>query len=533
MEGVPHCILHRKRPVEYMCLSCKNIPMCETCKLEHKAVTGHALESCKEIGLAIMNQHIQCSDGRLANELAKGLRKVLKDFETGFLQDINRLQSSCVQTEELRKMQKLGIEGRYAELYFYAKSLPAGGAKNEAKMREQNKRLLKTVETASSELKKVLSEIAAAQHRPAFAAYKKDEVFTLKPEFYKEEWQIVSALKTADILRRKAAYIDSWPAVGDRAASELASRLQTSPVSTLYLKGCNITDTGAEVLAQAAFNGKPFSAFCIASGRISDIGAKAVAEAARNYRSLTTLYLYGLEISDYGAKAVAKAVKGCPLSVFCLGSSIISDSGAMVVAEAVKDCPLSAFCLWSDEMSDAGAIAVTKTMKDYPLSALYLGGCKISDSGATDVAGILSNSGCANTLSSFYLGGGISDPGAKKVADMVRGCPLLSAFYIEGNPISGEMAAYILEGVADVSTIRSVNLCVGGIGKEQMDSCLDRLQQSGVAKQLNLRFRCGTEAAKSVCEKFETEWNAKLAEFRIAPSISRVFIENVILGVPK
>ncbi len=76
-----------------------------------------------------------------------------------------------------------------------------------------------------------------------------------------------------------------------------------------------------------------------------------------------------------------------------------------------------------------------------------------------------------------------------------------------------------------------MNLSIGEISKEQMDSCLDRLQQSGVAKQLKLRFACDSDNTKIVCEKFAPEWNEKLAEFRIVSSVSNSFHDEVILGL--
>ncbi|MDR3715202.1 MAG: hypothetical protein P4L51_20505 [Puia sp.] len=390
--------------------------------------------------------------------------------------------------------------------------------------------------TASAGLNKMRSKIAAAtQHKPVFATYRKDEVLVLEGDSYDAEKEVVSALHSADMSTKvKAVYIDLRSDVGDLVASELASRLQIRPVSALCLRGYHISDTGVEMLAQAAFRDNSLSAFCIESGRISDTGAKAVAEAARNCRLLTTFYLIVYKFSDSGAIAVAEAVKDCPLSVFYLGGCWISDSGATAVAEAVKDCPLSAFCLWSGEISDAGAIAVAKTMKDCPLSVFCLGGNKISDSGATTVAETLSSGGCASTLSAFSMWSrDISDSGAKNVVNVIRGCTRLSEFYLDSNPISGETVTYILEGMACVSTIRSVNLYIHDVSKEQMDSCLDRLQQSGIAKQLKLRFRCYTETAKSVCKKFAAEWNAKLSEFRIVDFIADLVQDDVILRMSK
>ncbi len=169
-----------------------------------------------------------------------------------------------------------------------------------------------------------------------------------------------------------------------------------------------------------------------------------------------------------------------------------------------------------------------------PDICVLLWGSKISNSGAAAVAETLSSGGCASTLSAFcILGGGISDSGAKKAMDAMRGCTRLSDFYIGVNPISGETLMYILGRIAGVSTIRSVNLCIGEFSKEQMDSCLDRLQQSGVAKQLKIRFLCDTDTVLSVCEEFGAEWDARLAEFMIVSSFSHFFADELIIGMPK
>ncbi len=488
----------------------------------------------KEIGLAIMHQHAQCADGRQANELVKGLRKLLKELEAGLLRGIDSFRPSCIQIEELRNMQMLDRERRYVDLYLYAKGLPADGVKNRAAMGELNKRLLEMIDTTSSGLKKMRSEIAAAaQHRPMLDAHNESEVLMFQGEYFACEEDVIPTLHSVNMSKFNAVYINVSVAIGDRVASELASHLQTHPMSAVYLRGNNISDAGAETLAKAAFCSKSLSAFCITGNEISDTGARAVAEAVRNCHSLTTLYIYDSKISDPGAKAVAEAVKGCPLSVFFLGSSRISDSGAIFVAETVKGCPLSVFCLESYVISDAGAIDVAETMKDCPLSTFYLGGGKISDDGAKIVAEILSNGRCVNTLSAFCLWGKISDLGAKNVADTVRGCPLLSRFYLGGSSISGEAVTYILKGMAGIGTIRSVSLRIGEISKEQLNSCLSSAQESGIAKQLKLRFRCDTAAAKSVCEKFPAERKAGFAEFKVVPEISGCFIEDLILRTPK
>ncbi len=539
MEDMTHCRVHPERPAEYICSVCKNGSLCEECKQNHEDGVMHALDNFKEVGLAIMHQRVQNAGGILAKELAKKLTEklmvVVKELETGFLREINAFESSFVNSDEqCLWMQELDREGNYVELYFYAKSLPAGGVRNETAIGELNKRLFKTFNAASVGLKKVLSDLTVIQHKPIFSAYRKDEVFMLKGESYQKEENVISALHSADMSKFKAVYIDLWDSVGDRTISELASCLQAHPVSALRLAGCNISDDGAKQLARAVLKNKSLSALCIVSQKISDAGAKALAEAARNSRSLTAFYLIGHEITDSGAIAVAEAVKECPLSIFYLLSDHISDIGATAVAEAVKNCPISAFCIWGNGISNRGATAVAKAMKDSLLSVLFLAGDEISDSGAVDAVEILSSGGCASTLSAFLLWGfDISDIGVRKIADAVRDYPLLSELYIDCRPITGEALAYILKDMANINTIRSVNLRISDIHRKQMDSCLNRLRQSGVAEQLKLRFRCSTETVKNVCNKFAAEWSGVFAEFRTVTRIADLFMVELILGAPK
>ncbi len=484
-EGM-HCILHLMEEAEYVCPRCNDLLLCAACKNVHASEMGHSPDDCKAVGCAVMHQLMREPEKKqLAKELAKMLRKSMKELEAGFLREIEMLRSNCALTEEQREMQKLNREGRYAELYFYVKGLPVGGGNNNnAAMQELEKRLLKTFDEASEELKKSQSKIIAVaatrmtpQLKPMLVAYKKDEIFLIKPESGADvEEKVLSAFKSTDMSKFKAMFIWPWRCIGDQVALELASILQTHPMSALFLVGYDISDAGVEMLAKAAFHNDSLSMFCLKSIKISDTGAKAVAEAARNSSSLTTFYLDSDEISDSGAKTVAEALKSCPLSIFGLLGGKISDTGAIAVVEIISSCvgTLSAFGLW---------------------------------------------------------GTNISDTGAKKVLDMIRSWPLLSEFYLTGQSISEETLAYILKAMTGVSSIRSVNLEIGGkLSKEQMDSCLRGLQQSGIGKQLKLRFSCNDDSVWKIYKKCIAEWNGKFAELRIVKNISFIFVEEVILG---
>ncbi|MDR3549199.1 MAG: hypothetical protein P4M11_13220 [Candidatus Pacebacteria bacterium] len=122
---------------------------------------GHIPENCEEVGLALMHQRVKDANVRQTKKLAKGLREGQKELEVELLQEMDKFRSSPVQTEEQCKMQKLALEKRYAELYFFAKSLPAVCANDEAATEELNKRHLKVFDTTYEGLQKVRNKIAA------------------------------------------------------------------------------------------------------------------------------------------------------------------------------------------------------------------------------------------------------------------------------------------------------------------------------------------------------------------------------------
>lgn len=106
----------------------------------------------------------------------------------------------------------------------------------------------------------------------------------------------------------------------------------------------------------------------------------------------------------------------------------------------------------------------------------------------------------------------ISNSGAKKVTDAVLGYQ----HFVSGACRHQERRWRISWRVWLTSAL-SENLCVGEISKKLIDSCLDRLQQSGVAKRLKLQFKCESNSAATVYGKFAAEWNHNLSEFRIVP----------------
>ncbi|MDR3414087.1 MAG: hypothetical protein P4L87_24520 [Formivibrio sp.] len=182
----------------------KNLSMCESCKQEHVEEEKHQPESCKEVGRALMRKRIQEIDGKQqTTELAKILRKTMKELEAGLLREIERLRLDSELPKEQCEMQKLEREERYAELYFFVKGRTVDATNSEATIQELRKRLLNTMDTASAGLKRVQSMIVAAatrvapQHKSMFAAYGRDDVFLLKPDSYTATTDnVVSALKS-------------------------------------------------------------------------------------------------------------------------------------------------------------------------------------------------------------------------------------------------------------------------------------------------------------------------------------------------
>lgn len=107
MEKLAHCVVHRKRPAEYVCSACENLPLCEICKPEHVNETGHASKNYKELALAFMRQRIEDAGEKQTNELANEMREVVKELDATLLREINRFQLSCATTVNGRKMRKI------------------------------------------------------------------------------------------------------------------------------------------------------------------------------------------------------------------------------------------------------------------------------------------------------------------------------------------------------------------------------------------------------------------------------------------
>ncbi len=395
--------------------------------------------------------------------------KVMKKF-------VKELAETLVQGVErfrpecaLKELRQLEAEGMYVELYLGVKSLHDG-----VTTKELSECVLKTLDAAHAELDKLRDKVIA---QAKSVDPKSAGVYVFRGELSTTEEQVVSALKTANVPKLKELYVYPKCQIGNKVAQELAPMIQSGELTAVCIEGANINNADAAELARAAFHNKALSTFGMWSRRISYNGVMELAKAARDCRLLTTFYLSGEGISDLEAEAVANAVRDCPLSVFGIWGIGITDTGAATVSEMI--------------------------------------------------------SGCRRTMSVIYFGGSsILAAGAKKVVEAVRSCPRISAVYFDGGELAGEVLGYVLEAVAGISSIRSVNLRISNISKANMDSCLTTLQHIRVGSSLKLRFECG-DRAQSVCEKCADEWKGRFEEFRLVKRIRDLFVEEVILGAKR
>ena len=173
----------------------------------------------------------------------------------------------------------------------------------------------------------------------------------------------------------------------------------------LYLRGNNIRDDGAKVIADALKDNTTLTTLDLGRNHIGVDGAKALGEALKKNTTLTTLVLSLNRIGVEGATAIVNALKdNTTLTVLGLGGNQIRDDGAIAIAEALKqNSTLTSLYLGGNNIGAAGAIAIAEALQyNKTLTSLYLNSNEIGAAGAIAIAEALEHN---TTLTSLYLGG--------------------------------------------------------------------------------------------------------------------------------
>ncbi len=549
-----NCIVHATTPAEYCCLGCRSrLLLCAECKRAHVSSTGHAVDSCKDAGLSLMQREIEGGDTaqRLLKSLAGELGSAVEEFKSGILK---RVQDFCYTkcAEARGRLQKLETEGKFAELYFCAKDIERKGqeetrafvsavADDEVrKLREVLRGKLDgaamlrgTDGLRTSPVKRDGNEetkrVEATPSKPMFAAYTKKE--TLKTTEGAKEEEVVAQFEKADVRGCKMIYAPSG--AGNRTAEMIAKLVSTAPsISAFYLSGYSISDRGACAVALAVGN-KNVEKFYLSGESVSDSGIIAVANAIKSNRNISA---FCIDCDNMTYKSVSKLAKvieeGTNISAVYLGASNLSDKGVQEIAAAVEiNRNISAIYLDSGDMTDSGGVSMAHALEaNNNISSFSLASSNLSDKTAFAVASAVDKN--AN-ISKFYLdGAGISDEGAKKLAAAMRKNQHITSVYLVCMGLTRNGLSVIFEAVASHAAVRSVNMFLPGCEKvTEVDIYYWLEMVQGLGQRLKLRFECEEKYLDDVCEN--GRWKGKFAELRVVDSVQSLFESEVMLGIPE
>eukprot|EP00644_Phytophthora_capsici_P009648 jgi/Phyca11/9215/fgenesh1_pm.PHYCAscaffold_35_\ len=128
----------------------------------------------------------------------------------------------------------------------------------------------------------------------------------------------------------------------EEAIQYIGKMLQVNRVlKNLSLAKHQMTDSGAQVLAERLLDNRSLQCLVLRANRIGSTGASALAALLLRHPTLTTFDLSANRIGDAGAKAFATVLKSnmaTPLEVLSLCSTSLTDDGMAALATACLKC---------------------------------------------------------------------------------------------------------------------------------------------------------------------------------------------------
>jgi hypothetical protein len=180
-------------------------------------------------------------------------------------------------------------------------------------------------------------------------------------------------------------------------------------LTILRLRENNITDHGAECLAEALFSPTcTLTTLDLHGNSIGDQGIQALASSITNGRllNLSLDRQQNVRISELGIEALSDALlkrDHCKLQKLSLsGNKSINDECATLLSESIQNhsnttsCSLKELYLSGTSITDNGAISLSKCI--HLLTNLSLSGCRVKDRGGTSIADALKTAHCMRGL---------------------------------------------------------------------------------------------------------------------------------------
>lgn len=255
--------------------------------------------------------------------------------------------------------------------------------------------------------------------------------------------------------------------LGARMISDVVGRLNT--VTSLQLWGNDLSDRGAEAVAELAVSGGTYGAnrqfqraatstaletLSLEYNDIRTLGATALAKAlaAEPSPSLKALFLGANALGADGAVAIAEGLaKNTNLIELDVGTNVIRDRGAAAFATLLEaNTPLQIIELGDNEFGNPGAKQIAASLgSNSNLRVLNLDDNKIADDGCVAIANALAEHANATNVSKLGLGNNkIRAKGAAALIEMLKVNTKIVALDVGDNSISDADVESIRLGVA-------------------------------------------------------------------------------------
>ena len=247
-------------------------------------------------------------------------------------------------------------------------------------------------------------------------------------------------------------------------------------IRTLDISNNNITDLGAQEIAEALHENTTLQMLNISYNIVQFHGVKAIAGALHNNRTLQNLDISNNNIHDEGAKVIAEALyENRTLQKLDISYNNILDDGAIAISECIKkNLTLQQLGISGNNVSVEGAINIAEAVKiNTTLQNLDISNNGISNDGAKFISDCLKHN---NSLQELNLSRSeMTNEGVKQLSEAIKINKALLKLDISKNFITTEAIVDFLKAVVCNSVLQSLNIThinITKCGLIQIEQCI-------------------------------------------------------------
>ena len=316
--------------------------------------------------------------------------------------------------------------------------------------------------------------------------------------------------------------------VGDSGVGFLVQSIGSIGLEKLALDYCNITAAGAKVLADGLKGSNSIRQLELSMNSIGDSGVGFLAQSIGS-TGLEKLDLSGCKITTTGAKVLADSLRGnSSIKQLNLSRNFIGDSGVGFLAQSIGSTRLEKLDLSRCKITATGAKVLADGLRgNSSIKQLNLNLNSVGDSGV----GFLAQSIGSTALEILELTVcDITATGAKALADELRGNEHLKVLELQFNAI-GDVGSSHLAEVLRTTRLEKLQLFRCGIGDEGIAAISSALTKNPSLTYLGIAGNSAVHYGLYVLAQ-ELARNTRLSEIELCTEshfsgLVRTFISNL------